>query len=464
MNQQTNDHIILDLAGTGFMNGARAIVLQHDETVDGLFRSAHESIKIDDKGTFPPVVPWGEDNLLPSQIMDKVGKNVFMSSNMFFNINTAYGSGILPVRKIIQPEGQIEFIPYEGDEAVDIFFEENRTDIYLLEQLNDLMYFHNVFPEIIFNKESGDKRKIVMINSKEAFFSRWSEIETKGVDKGRIKYHYYYADWDKKIEIDKVIKTRVLDRISPLRHLRNIMEEEKSLAVEKRTNRLIVPVSFPTPGRPYYAKPYWFSIFESGLYDFAQKIMPFKNAMMDNMANIKYVIELGPNYFEEIFRREKITDDKKKEKRIKDEYADFNKFLRDVKNTNKSIITHQKLDPRGEPYPMVKITQLKTEAGGELLADHEEVANIISYGMNVHPSLVGPAAGKAKMINGTEARELYIIKQAQFKPIRDLLLYPFYLIKAINGWPKDLHFSIPNIELTTLDKNKSGSQTMIPSE
>jgi hypothetical protein len=73
--------------------------------------------------------------------------------------------------------------------------------------------------------------------------------------------------------------------------------------------------------------------------------------------------------------------------------------------------------------------------------------------MGVHPSLQGASPGKGKTINGTEARELFIIKQALTKPIRDLLLQPLYLVKEINGWPKDLDFIIPNIMLTTLDKN-----------
>jgi hypothetical protein len=190
--------------------------------------------------------------------------------------------------------------------------------------------------------------------------------------------------------------------------------------------------------------------------------MPFKNAMLDNQSTVKYVVELGPNYFEDIFRREKIVDDKAKETRIKKEYKDIDTFLKGVKNTNKSIITYQKMDPKGQPYAMLTIKVIKNEnMDGKLIADNEEVANIIAYGMGVHPSLVGAAPGSTKTINGTEARELFILKQAMLKPVRDLVLAPLYLIKAINEWPDDLYFAIPNIELTTLDKNSSGVKTQI---
>jgi hypothetical protein len=45
------------------------------------------------------------------------------------------------------------------------------------------------------------------------------------------------------------------------------------------------------------------------------------------------------------------------------------------------------------------------------------------------------------------------------KPFRDRILRVLYLIKAINKWDPDLHFTIPNIALTTLDKNKTGTET-----
>ena len=123
----------------------------------------------------------------------------------------------------------------------------------------------------------------------------------------------------------------------------------------------------------------------------------------------------------------------------------------------------QKTDPKGTPYPMIKIEVINAgkKEGGDYIEDSEEVSNIISYGMLVHPSLVGASPGKNKAINGTEARELFIMKQALLKPFRDRILRPFYLVKAINKWPADLHFVIPHLELTTLDKDKTGNITKI---
>lgn len=80
--------------------------------------------------------------------------------------------------------------------------------------------------------------------------------------------------------------------------------------------------------------------------------------------------------------------------------------------------------------------------------------------MGVHPSLQGASPGKNKNINGTEARKLFIIKQSMMKPTRDILLQPLRVVKAINDWPEDIDFVIPNIMLTTLDNN-TGAEKQI---
>lgn len=446
---------------TAYLPGVKAAVLTETDSTNILSEPDGDpkDILVDKLENPPPVVPWGSNNDLPQELISKVYKLPQMTSNLWFNIVASYGDGILPVKVSYNDKGEKVIQPYPENKEVNRFFEENDIDGYLLEQLTDMHWFFNVFPEIIFNKEDSEKRKIVRLQNKEAAFSRWSEMDKKTF---RIEYHYYYAYWgDKEPDDDerKVFATPVLDPHNPVHHLREVMKEDEGKKWDLRRNRFIIPVTFPTPGRSYYQKPYWYSIIESGWYDFAIKIPEFKKALMTNQMSVKYVVSLAPGYFQEIFKREKITDEAKQLARIKKEYADIKKFLKDSENAGKSIITMQKNDPQGQPYPMIRIEAVNAgkKEGGDYIEDSEEVSNIISYGMLVHPSLVGASPGKNKTINGTEARELFILKQALLKPFRDRILRPFYLIKAINNWPEDLHFVIPNIELVTLDKDKTGS-------
>jgi len=67
---------------------------------------------------------------------------------------------------------------------------------------------YNVFPELVSNREKGEKRKIVKIQHREATFSRWSEMD----EKGKINWHLYSAKWAEGTRDKKdVFATPVLD-------------------------------------------------------------------------------------------------------------------------------------------------------------------------------------------------------------------------------------------------------------
>jgi len=408
---------------------------------------------------FLGIVPWGENNTLPTDTISKIYINPVVSSGIEFNIRAVYGDGIkYGSREIVN--GEEKFTPRQDVPEINAFFDDNDINGYLIEQATDICCFYNVFPEIIFNRDNP--RKIVGLASKEATFSRWEAMDPATAI---IANHFYSAKWGSQVDMEKDVDVSpVLDNRWPLRDLKmriGLIPNDKGVKKDLQEYRFIIPLSFPTPGRSYYQKPYWFSIFESGWYDYSCKIPEFKNALMDNQMVIKYHVELSEDYFPRIFADEGITTDEGKKARIRKEYSDLNKFLSNHKNSGKSVISFVRYSPDGKELRRMKINILENHfKGGEYLDDSEEASNIMSYALGVHPSLIGSAPGKAKTINGTEARELWIIKQALMKPIRDRLLFPLYLIKAINGWPEDIHFSIPNIMLTTLDKG-TGSQKVI---
>ncbi len=294
---------------SAYIPGIEAAVITEPRTTRLFAGPDRKPVEIMVKGMKDPreMVPWGENNDLPSQLIDKAYKLPQMTSNLGFNIVASYGDGIRPVR-ILEDGDRKKVVPYAGNKEVESFFEENDINGYLLEQLTDMYWFFNVFPEIIFNREDGQKRKIVEIHSKEAVFSRWARMDAQG----RIPWHYYFAYWgEKQPDEDEFpcMATPVLDPNRTVQHLRRIMEEDASKSWEKRRNRFIVPVSFPTPGRSYYAKPYWYSIIESGWYDFAIQIPVWKKAVMNNQLGIRYVVVLDGDYFPEIRKVDFLSGD-----------------------------------------------------------------------------------------------------------------------------------------------------------
>lgn len=434
------------------------------------------------------VVHWGDNNNFPSDLREKINPSVETSSNLLFNILATFGDGIKPVmmivagteKKFVDVEiyemvmlraiaaetnddikalltAQLEDFRKSKDEII-TFFEENNMTRYYLEQCTDLHWFYNIFPELVSNRESGEKRKIVRIHSKEATFSRWSEMNAKG----KIEYHLYSAKWgDNAKTKEEIFATPVLDFNNPADDLRERWIEEKSIPYDKRNNSWIVPVTFPTPGRNYYARAYWYSIMESGLYDIAVSVPELRKTIIKNQTIINWMIYVSEDYFPEIFKRENITKEKDQKKRIKDEYQNWEAMLKGEKNAGKSIVVYKKKTLNGEEIKLLEFVPMDNKLkSSDYINEGEDVSNAIAYAMLIHPSIVGAAPGKSKTINGTEARELFIIKQTLLDPYRYLMLQPLYVTKAINRWPKLLHFIVPHKELTTLDKSKTGNITI----
>jgi hypothetical protein len=395
------------------------------------------------------VVPWGSDNNLPAEIMEKIGKSEVVSANLEFNILTGYGQGIKPMMRT-----ETGFTECTDQRVLD-FFENNDISGYFLEQLTDLKTFYNVFPEIIL---SNDLTQIVSLRSKEATFSRWGKMDERT---GAINRHFYSAKWANAVTEKDVIITDVLDRFNPVADL-----EQRVKNRNFREPRFIIPVNFPTAGRTYYQFPYWWSIFNSGWYDFSVMVPEVKKALLKNRFGVKYIIYLSPKYFKSIFRDEGIdpTDVEATKARIAQEHQNFSDFLTSSENAGKGIIALKDYLQSANGVTEEKYIEIQPinliDGASDLIPDSEEASNIISYVMGVHPSLIGATPGKnGGSLGGSDKRELFMIKQSLTKPLRDRLLRPLVAIKNFNKWPKELVFAVPDIEFTTLDKQPSGKET-----
>lgn len=443
-----------------YLPGVKCAITTSSSTLIAEPASSPEKVRAIDGKSYN-IVKWGEKNNLPTQIMSSCYKSPIVTAGMNFNCSCTYGDGIIYGRWQVNDNGKRVFIQDTSNKEINDFFLNNDIDNYIMEQANDICWFYNIFPEILLNKKEGNI-KIVGLRHKEAAFSRLEEMDA---DTGLIKNHFYSAHWGSATQSNpKIHVTPILSPFNTVMDLKERMGVEPDKNGKRSTPknfRFIIPINLPTPGRNYYQKPYWYSIIESGWLDYSQRIPEFKNALLENQMVIKYHVELSDDYFKSIFQAEKITEDSAKQERIKKEYNDLNRFLSTVKNTGKTVISFIRYDAQGKELRRMKINVIDNKfTGGEYIEDSEEASNIISYGLGVHPSLIGSSPGKNKNISGSEARELFIIKQSMLRPLRDRLLRPLYIIKAFNNWPEDIDFVIPNTTLKTLDSG-SGSERVI---
>lgn len=406
----------------------------------------YEDVKPKDiKKGYRGYVPWGESNDQPTLMLEKIRNDEVMSSNMWFNVCTAYGRGF----KVTEKGEEV------STEEIKKFFRRNNMIKLWAEQITDIKHFF--FSVMVFIVDNEGK-KIVQLRHKEAINCRF---ETCNPKTGRIE-NVFFANWKTDPDEKDVMVIPLLDEDDPIGDLMVRLGKEESLKTgikEKLVkDRMFAVVNrIPTPGLKYYPFPPYASTFNSGWASLKAMIPAAKIAKMTNGMVIKYLVELHKDYFTKLFSSEQITDPAKKKARKTLEIANIKDFLSGIENQNKSWFSTYYIDPNGKEQKMVRIERVGGEKeGGDYIEDAEEAANIVSYAMNVHPSLIGSSPGKGKNINGTEARELFTMKQAMEKLPRDIMINPYFILNEVNGW--DLEFEIPDLMLTTLDKKTDAKE------
>ncbi len=396
-------------------------------------------------------VAHGEDNDLPTLMLEKIRKSEVMSSNMFSNILSCYGNGF-----------RYEVTPgHTSEDEVKTFFRRNNMVKFMLEQMTDIKHFYF---SVCLLMMSTDGKKILRIKHKEATNARF---EVNNPKTGKIE-NVFFANWAESPKDKNVQVYPVLDQNDPYWDLMVRMGLEPDPETAKRRSgakkRIFAIVTrIPTPGHKYYPFPYYAAHFNSGWYDISTMIPLAKKAKMTNGMMIKYHVEFHEEYFELLYKEEKITDPKKQLARRKKEFNDIKTFLSGIENSGKVWYSGYYLDPNGKENRMIRINVIdKEKAGGDYIEDAEEASNVQCYAQGVHPSLIGATPGKSKGgFSGSDKRELFTIKQAQEKVFRDLLMIPLTVTQEYNQWDPDLTFEIPHLMLTTLDEGTDAKEVII---
>lgn len=400
------------------------------------------------------IAPWGNDNDLPQRVMGLIEKAEIVGTNANFNWRVMYGLGTRLVKVVRDKDTNraMDFIEQTNGEAYD-WYMRNNVPLLTQEIMSDISHFANAFPVLLPDKRDsyGRRHKIDGIIHREAMFSRW------GVNKkDLINAHLYSSKWDENPTKSDIQASYVIDEYNAVEDIRSRLKIGKDA-------RLCFPIYIPSPGRPYYSYPSWWSIFRSGWYDQLTNIPTLKKAILKYNLGVKHIIYIADEYFkdkEELLGISK--DDHEARKKL---YDDVIKQIGDVlageENAGKAIISKKKLLQNGNGMALEKLIEVETIkndiSGGEYLTDYETCANIISYAMDVHPSLIGAVPGKnSNSLSGSNIREIFIMKQSLSKPLAYLALQWWPVVREVNGWDRDLEIVIQDSLFTTLDQSKSG--------
>lgn len=392
------------------------------------------------------IVPWGESNDFPQQLMELGSKNTIIAQTMEKKVAFLYGKGIQPYylegynemgEEILKP------VPLDKEAEVWEFLRRSNISRYLMEAAMDLYWFHNPFPEMILSK---NRKKIVQLVAQEATDCRWEVMGNDGI----VKHCYINANWpdmDEKL----ITKVKAIDPYHPYRW--ELLQEDNGY-------KYIYPLSYPTPGKKYYQLAPWYSAEQSGWLAVAQAIPQWKKALMQNQITVKYIIKVPDYWWEWKYANWKSMKPEEKVKAQQTEYEKVEKFLAGAEQAGKTFMTTFKWDPtQNRELPGWEITPVDNKwKDGMYIEDSQEASAHLLYALGVDPTLVGFSPGKnhTSAGSGSDKRVAYNMYVESLEPHRDLLLEPLYFIGVYNGWPSNLKWKFRYTQISTL---QNGTET-----
>ena len=387
-------------------------------------------------------IPFGNDDQLPYEMKRLIDGDEVTAQCLNFNVTALYGAGVYTG---------------EDDAQAEQWISRQALPMYVLDQATDMQLYYFAVTVVIL---SADGKQINRLVHKEAPYCRLAEADKFG----KIPF-VYYANWHgsapKPEEIEKI---PLLDMRDPLGDLKVRM----GLDVDPKTGRMRPPTRerkfavvsrFPTAGCQYYPVPYWSSILRGGSYDEKRLISVGKRAKLRNHTSVKYLVEVQNDYYSRICQEEGLTDPEKIQERVRREKENIRKSLSGLENSDKVWVSKYYISPDGHEQRDIRINVIDgKKEGGEWAEDIQAAANTICFAFGVHPNMVGAVPGKAQTNNsGSDKRELYTMKQALLKPMKDILLTALRLCFAYNGFRGTP--TLPMIQLTTLDEHRDAKIT-----
>lgn len=365
------------------------------------------------------VVPWGDDNLFPQNILKECRKNTIIGTTLDKQARIAIEGGLAYGNKVLK-DGKVVFEEVI-DEKVEIFLRRSQATIYQISAYRNFYWFYNCFPELILSK---DRKTIATLKNQKTPYCRWGAQNSNGV----VEKCYISAQWEdvNSSTLDGVAKLPVID----------IYADPKDLQEGKDTN-YIYPISYPTEEESFYSLTDWNSLRESGWLEVAQAIPEFKKMLFKNQLNIKYHIEISSHWWNWRYPGFNGFKEKKKKDLINLELKKFEEKMKGNDQAGNTIMTTFFSDPEhSKEYAGWRINTIDNKIkDGIYNQDSNEASSHLLYAIGMDSAIIGVQPGaKIGAGSGSDKSVAYRIYSDLVKSHQDLILAPFHFIAEYNGW------------------------------
>jgi hypothetical protein len=400
---------------------------------------------------------WGTDNKFPQNLLGAVRKNGASTSGLNAVRDNHYGGGFILFKETYEEDKngdtkrkltQQSLLQYP---AINTFFKNNQLKTFHKEIIADLEYFAIYFPEYVL---SNDYNTINEVYRQKTAQCRFELVDEKS---GEIKNVWISTKWHKSADLKDGVYAKPIRYINPIWSV----EKVKEYCKKNKIDRFVRPVHYPMLDENYYPIATWHSAFYSKWIEVSNSIPEFKKALFENQSTIKYHIEVDNDYFKHKYEEDwdDFSVDEKEKKR--QEFVDFiDTALRGTKNTGKSIWSMIYRDEEGKEIPGLRVTPIDDKLkDGAFLPDGEVANNEILSAISVDGCIISSGTpGSMGAGSGSDKRVAWSILSARSKPKRDYSLATFEFVQQYNGWPEELVGAFEDTQITTLDKNPTGTQ------
>ena len=397
-------------------------------------------------------LPWGDDNLYPKTFAEKLKKTGVAIGGMEVLTSAHFGTGF-SLFQAVETEDIISFKERTvfSFPPISAFFQNCNFNIFLAEIIEDFEHWRMAFPEYLL---SPNFEEIISVRRIKAADCRFEKPDDNGII------------WNIGVNTDWANYKSDNTAVVPCFSANIPIAEIKEYCKQKKIYRFTIPVMDTLLVEKTYPSVGWHSSFKNGWVDVVLSIPAFKKAMFEKQLNVKYLIHIADDYFAHVYKGiwNEFTAEEKQQKR-KELVDIIDNNMKGNEAAGKSLISPFFRDKdTGELIKGIQIENLpQMQSNGDFLTDSSAANYEILVAMGLDPAVVtgGTFGGKSLSGSGSDKREAWTILCAKLpkKQIRTLQI--FENIKFWNNWEPTLFGKLPNVNLTTLDKNKDGQQKVV---
>lgn len=387
------------------------------------------------------VMAWGAKNTLPNEREDLIRDNGILGELIKTKRDFTIGGGLVPYRSKWENGKEIKEYMDTPSEIKEVF-DRLKIDKYMRKACKNLLIHGNIVTE--FTRLRGGQ--IYKMKAMECRHMR-SGLQNSA---GDVTEWFWSGYWHKPSD-----KNATVEQIP-------LYDEEKG----RKQMKFVLHTGDDLIFDDYYYGPTWWGDQVINMIKVANTIPQFHLNNIDNGYSIRFWIEIPKDYFLDSSSNAQTPEQKenvlKKAKAAKAEFKKaMDEFLAGAENAGKAIFSEYELNKAlGKDFPGIKIHTLDYDIkGDELLKLYAAAIQTLTAAQGIHATLANVDT-QGKLSSGSEMRNAHAVYQKTKTPVpRALILEAIYFLHREMGWDPTIKWDFSDIEIVTLDVNKTGTQS-----